>query len=145
MKKAFTLIELLVVVLIIGILAAVALPQYQVAVGKTRLTEALMAVENLYKAEKVFYMTNGHYTTDLSELDYDVTNPHLSLAASGSGEQIYIHSRYLGEEAYLIKYLSNGRTECRVLTTGSKSAKQVCASITGGTEREIDTYSYWLF
>ena len=70
-KRAFTLIELLVVVLIIGILAAVAVPQYQKAVEKSRIAEARIMLNAIYKGYQLCILQNG---TDSDKCTLDENN-----------------------------------------------------------------------
>lgn len=75
MNKGFTLIELLVVVLIIGILSAVALPQYEKAVRKSRLVEARTVLRALANAEDLYILAHGGATDWTSWDDLDITVP----------------------------------------------------------------------
>ena len=78
--KGFTLLEMLVVVLIIGILAGIALPQYELAVEKSKAAEAISLMGSLRQALDVYVLTHGYQGIELigkmgeegGELDIDV-------------------------------------------------------------------------
>jgi len=72
-SPGFTLIELLVVVLIIGILSAVALPQYEKAVEKSRSAQALTLLRSFYNAQQAYYMANGVYASKIDDLDLSIS------------------------------------------------------------------------
>ncbi len=70
--KGFTLIELLVVVLIIGILASIAFPQYQKAVERSKAKQALTVLNAYYQAYQAYYMAEGTVPTRLDVLPVDL-------------------------------------------------------------------------
>ena len=85
-NQAFTLIELLVVVLIIGILAAIAVPQYQKAVLKSRLSEAMIMVKDIKNQQEMFYLQNGRYADNCKELGVE-----LPVEAQATGNNFYLN------------------------------------------------------
>ena len=123
----FTLIELLVVVLIIGILAAIALPQYQQAVYKTKFVQVMPFVKALAQAQDAYYLANGSYSHDLTELD--ITIPSSYTYRRTYTENNYSYDLLDSKDAYIQIYPGYGGIMAYIKNCPAKSkAGPYCAS-----------------
>ena len=156
----FTLIELLVVVLIIGILAAVALPQYNKAVMKSRAMEVKMFIANVEKAMELYVIDNG--LSDAGYISWDALDIDVSSVCNSIGDQsggykctaknftsyapymyasgwslsVYFNSNTIGPGAVSLFGMggSNPDRAC-FLQEGSMKAKPFCEAIIGNDSR----------
>src|ERR1019366_442468 len=80
-KKGFTLIELLIVVVIIGILAAIAIPKFQNTKGKANAAALKSDLRNLATAEESYMFDNNSYSSVISDLTFK-TSPGVILTVT---------------------------------------------------------------
>ena len=147
----FTLIELLVVVLIIGILAAIALPQYQKAVKKSRVTQAQVALDALIKAHHLYVLEHGQAPTTFEDFAMDIF-PNGKLSAdkreiSISGESCSFNNdnpEYACRPAKLPSFLYQWTTNKRICRAYNDADKQLCLSLGGKYKRTQKEYTDYL-
>ena len=158
MKKGFTLIELLVVVLIIGILSAIAFPQYNKAVLKSRFAALMPLTRAVADAEELYYLDNGNYTASFENLDIDYAksngsyyyfpNGYCSLAWESKAIMCGITN--ITPSLYYVRYFKHGTAElqgksfCVVPDADSVNvSQQVCQNITQKTPTSRGDFKFY--
>ncbi len=149
MRKGFTLIELLVVVLIIGILAAIALPQYEKAVLKSRATQMQVFTKHFKDLCTMDQLSGGDCSGPLADMGWEYPMENYQIAnikedfdcgdfeLQHSGKQLAVYPKY---DTSLYFYFNHPNTFCMAYEESSL-AQGLCQSMGGkyaGGDTSID-------
>jgi type IV pilus assembly protein PilA len=85
-NEGFTLIELLVVIIIVGVLAAIALPSFLNQIGKARGSEAKSNIGTINRSQQAYRLENNEMASDLTQLDAKISGKFYSYTITGAGD-----------------------------------------------------------
>ena len=149
-QKGFTLIELLVVVLIIGILAAIALPQYQMAVGKAKFSTIKTVTKNVQDAAQRYYLVHNTYVgaNNSNSLDIKIPSNIQCSIWENSSNLVMCKTFVFGVQIrYYVARSSGQPLHCLVYSTDTTdNANRLCQKETGNARHRCeDSYCSYTY
>ena len=134
-EDGFTLMELIFAIIIIGILAALAIPRFSDTIEKSRITEAINILGSLRNAQEVYNLENGAYTATIGSLDVTIpASNNFQAPTTAEANPIASIQRNAGGYNYTLTIDIDGTVKCTGVTPANICARLGCAGGAGSDQ-----------